>query len=186
MLSAPTNKYPPGLGLGAWRANTSAAEHATTSSQKSGKRSLRLPYPVARRAPPPPPRASTSTSSGVAYRAYRGPALSSIPPRQTPVPIPFNPTATINFSSHNFAAYLVDSEPPSPPPPRQQAARVHSINRQRAEDRAHLVAGILLNRVHAVGKPMSAVNVHMERKRREQPGRGYVRSSLSNVVAVAC
>lgn len=178
MLSAPTNKYPPGLGLSAWRANT-PSEH--TTAPKSGKRKieLRLPYPVAKRAPPPPPRASTS-SPGVTYRAYRGPTSVSSP-RQTPIAASFDPTATVNFSSFNFSAYLADSEPPSPPPVQSQ----REVHRQRADERAKLVAGILLNRVHVVGKPMKAHNVYMERKRREQPGRGYVRSGLSKVVSVA-
>ncbi|KAG5642848.1 hypothetical protein DXG03_002025 [Asterophora parasitica] len=60
---------------------------------------------------------------------------------------------------------------PAPPPPQQPPQPQFDRNA-----RSRLVAGILLNRVHAVGKPM--------RRRSADGPREYVKSGLSSVVCV--
>jgi hypothetical protein len=57
--------------------------------------------------------------------------------------------------------------------------------RRRSEERSHLLANTLLNRIHNAGKPMNLETVYLARERRQTPGKGYRRSGLSHVLTAA-
>jgi len=154
-----TSKYPPGLGFGTWR--TSLASLSTVNINQlvggSGKRaqrpSIRIPY-AGRRALPSPPQRSNP---------YAAPIQSVV--SYDPAPL-----------ANTYATYesYADDVPRSTHVVQPITVEPQSFDR---DARSKLVAGILLHRVHAVGKPM-----------RRRPGdvypRSYIRSGLSRMVSV--
>lgn len=167
-----SSKYPPGLGFPGWRASpASSFSYRNDIPASTSKKRPAIRFPLSsRRAPPPPPYASRSRASRDSYSSDQNMVIyDSEPVARRPrsvsisVPPPFDPTATIM----------------APPPLQQQRSRVAPATPYQDRDsRSKLVAGILLHRVHAVGKPM-----------RRRPGEGqapreYVRSGLSRMVTV--
>jgi hypothetical protein len=126
-----------------------------------------------------PPASSTSYSHFWEYDpSTKGPKLCSRPavqsllasPRPTTVKLP--PVASLPFTDKP----PVSSPPPTPRPFTRSLAPLSTPDK---DARAKLLAGILLNRIYVVGKPM--------RRRFDQTlSREYVKSSLSSVVSFDC
>src|ERR1700722_894345 len=97
----------------------------------------------------------------------------------------FNPTRTVIYDTHpSPPTHLRRSSPLSKDPTTRKSSPIHFIPAQIAlapdsESRSKIVAGILLHRVHAVGKPIRQKIVVGH----EGP-RTYVRSSLSTIMTV--
>ncbi|RDB19408.1 hypothetical protein Hypma_013540 [Hypsizygus marmoreus] len=165
-------KYPPGLGHSEWQQRPASGSVGPSPSPYSTKRrtgvSFRSPASTAstttytytsRRAAPPPPRVQPASSS-----------------YQNQHHIKFDP-----FSDENAIEPLpcISSQPAYSPVLYRTPTTVHIPAAPPAFDRnarSRLVAGILLNRVHAVGRPM--------RRRFGAEPREYVKSGLSRVVCV--
>ncbi|KAG6872687.1 hypothetical protein C0995_007569 [Termitomyces sp. Mi166 len=136
------------------------------------RRARRTPAVSYRRPPPPPPPPPPRTS--YAYMKFDPFSEDDVPPPPTPSsPVLYRtPTpASLVLSSplprpypRTTPASLPAPIPLPPPPPVDPNAR------------SRLVAGILLNRVHAVGRPM--------RRRSFEGPREYVKSGLSSVISV--
>jgi hypothetical protein len=132
------DKIPPGLARAAWRtAPVSLPSSSTLSS-----------FPVARRAPPPPP-PRLLTSQSIPFPS-EDPfndtnSCTSMPRRPTP--------QRTHLASQSYTVRLPSSNPIDALL-RQRTAQRAALER---ETRCKVVAGILLNRVHAVGKPMRRV-----------------------------
>ena len=156
-------KRPSGLNLSSWRANISSHPKPGESSKRSQLPTIRLPYTTRRVPPPPPPRVST-----IVY--WTAEDQFSDPPS-------FDPIRTVIYESHSPSSRHGSASKhyaPEPFIPRQVAMATDK------EARSKLVAGILLHRVHAVGKPM-----RRPPPRHEGP-REYIRSSLSSMVTLEC
>jgi len=153
----------------------SSQGHSANISKRVPKTSIRLPYSH-RRVPPPSMEEDEDSAS------YFAP-----PPDEQA----FNPTRTVIYDTHpsppvRTRRSSLSSKDPIP----RKSSPIHSetlfIPTQIAlapdsESRSKIVAGILLHRVHAVGKPMRRKIVVGH----EGP-RTYVRSSLSTMVTVDC
>jgi hypothetical protein len=157
------HKNPPGLSIGARRGN---AYKQSEASRRTQRPSIRLPYNSRRVPPPPPPKVSPS------HYAAEDPFSD---------PNAFDPTRTIiydsQFSSRSRRSSISNNQ--------NHHAMETNVPRQialapDAEARSKLVAGILLHRVHAVGKPMRRVPLA-----REGP-KEYVRSGLSVTITMDC
>ncbi|KAF8061808.1 hypothetical protein FPV67DRAFT_297157 [Lyophyllum atratum] len=173
------NKYPPGLGHSEWRGAPSSFSSGSTGASPS-------PY--------------TRRRTGVSVRAPHSSPLRRAPPyRAEPASTtymkfdPFSDDHSISIEAHGparlrYAPSLSQSDAVLYRTPRTSAVP-YTIQIPAAVEvepalppvdrnaRSRLVAGILLNRVHAVGRPM----------RRRSGGEGpreYVKSGLSRVVAV--
>ncbi|KAF9460916.1 hypothetical protein BDZ94DRAFT_869542 [Collybia nuda] len=152
------NKYPPGLGHSDWRNSSSSSGSPPPYTRRRTSISLRAP--ASRRPAPPPPTVSRVQPASVTY-------------------MKFDP-----FSDENtpLDAVLYHTPPPPSAPrsysiaPRTHTVQIPHVDRDK-DARSRLVAGILLNRVHAVGKPMRG-------RRPDTAPREYVRSGLSRVVSV--
>jgi hypothetical protein len=151
------NKYPPGLGHSEWRSSPSSSNGPPYTKRRT---SVSLRVPSSRRPAPPPPTVSRTQPASVTH-------------------MKFDP-----FSDENAPLDTVLYHTPAPPSaPRSYSAAprtytVHIPHVDRDKDaRSRLVAGILLNRVHAVGKPMRG-------RRPSSAPKEYVRSGLSRVVSV--
>lgn len=167
------HKYPPGLGHPSGSGGRRRARNPPSPSSFASQ--PRPPYkfdpfadePLYTTSPSPPPSSSPfSAAHSVLYNtpaqtppSSSHPLLYSTPSRPYTIQIPpAGPTEVIRATS--------------------STSRFYEFSAADKEAKAKLVAGILLNRVHAVGKPM---------RRRpsvgEQP-RAYVKSGLSRVVSV--
>ncbi|KAH7911102.1 hypothetical protein BJ138DRAFT_1086229 [Hygrophoropsis aurantiaca] len=154
---------PPGLPKTVWRA---APVSLPSSGSANGRR---LPILRNHRRPPPPP-------------PYRAPPAQSIP---FPSEDPFNdmnalvPTSSMDIIPYprTHLASLSQSYTVRLP----QHHPIHVFQRQKAaqdsEKRSKFVAGTLLNRVHAVGKPMRRMPPTSESPR------PYKRSGLSRMIS---
>jgi len=160
-----TSKYPPGLGLGGWRTSLPSLSTLNinqfaggSGSKRSQRPAVRLPYNHRRPLPTPPPRGSVVLNDPYSIQpvSYDSPqpvsrtyAYAMSEPYQNDIPRLSHPVQPVSLE----------------PPPLDRDAR------------SKLVAGILLHRVHAVGKPM-----------RRRPGdvypKSYIRSGLSTMVSV--
>lgn len=158
-----TNKYPPGLGLGGWRTSLSSLSTLNINQFASGggskrpqRPAVRIPY-TNRRPLPTPPRGSVVLNDP--YLPHQSDSYDSA--RHIPRTYVKSESYSIDKPHLNHPAQPVSFEPP----PLDRDAR------------SKLVAGILLHRVHAVGKPM-----------RRRPGdvypKSYIRSGLSTMVSV--
>ncbi|EDR13649.1 uncharacterized protein LACBIDRAFT_292466 [Laccaria bicolor S238N-H82] len=164
------HKYPPGLGLPSGSGGRRRARNPPLPSSSASQ--PRPPYkfdPFADEplyTSPPPSSSPFSAAHSVLYNtppqtqpSSSHPLLYSTPSRPYTIQIPpAGPTEVIRATS--------------------STSRFYEFSAADKEAKAKLVAGILLNRVHAVGKPI---------RRRpsvgEQP-RAYVKSGLSRVVSV--
>ncbi|GLB35652.1 hypothetical protein LshimejAT787_0212170 [Lyophyllum shimeji] len=176
------SKYPPGLGHSEWRAttgSTGAYPHPPSSSYSRRRTSisLRAPHSAPARRTPPPPRAQPASTTYMKFDPFSDDF--SVDAALPPHPAPACPstaatgvlyrtprTAPASLSTATAAARIPAAPvevAPLPPPLDRNA-------------RSRLVAGILLNRVHAVGRPM--------RRRSMEGPREYVKSGLSCVVSV--
>jgi len=154
------------------------------------------PSPLSRRPAPPPPSYSPRTQpASTTYKLKFDPFSDDSSADDEYDPLPPNSKQVISFkvptldpvlyrtprsgstqpaslTATSANTYTIKLEPlefapaPSPPPVRQPVFDRNA--------RSKLVAGILLNRVHAVGKPM--------RRRCVEGPKEYVKSSLSRVV----
>ncbi|KAG0701574.1 hypothetical protein DFH29DRAFT_925963 [Suillus ampliporus] len=162
------DKIPPGLARVAWR----SAPVSLTPSFSTNTRPGRLPgrlssFPVARRAPPPPP------SRALAPQTIPFPSedpfndsnscVAHLPQR----PIP----QRTHLASQSYTVRLPGSNPIDVLVRQRTAQRAA----QERETRCRVVAGILLHRVHAVGKPMRRMPQSAEAPR------AYKRSRLSTI-----
>ena len=151
------HKHPPGLNLGPW------STHKRHGSGERSRPSIRLPYTTRRVPPPPPPKVSTLYSSGEDPFSDS----QSFDPIRTVI-YDSNPSSrSRRGSTSSVQLYAIDTDVPT------QVALAPD-----REARSKLVAGILLHRVHAVGKPMRKVPLT-----REGP-REYVRSGLSVMITM--
>ncbi|KAG6817212.1 hypothetical protein H0H87_011570 [Tephrocybe sp. NHM501043] len=155
-----------------WRSPSPSAAH--TPYTRRTRRAPAVPYrpphsPNATRAAPPPPRISYDhvkfdpffddlipSDEAVLYRT----------PRTTPASI----SASSVPQSQGVSSFTLRT------PHQRQAQQQQQQQPFDPNARSRLVAGILLNRVHAVGRPM-------RRRGFDQP-REYVKSRLSSVVSV--
>lgn len=162
--SPQTVKYPPGLSLGAWRTSLASLSPVNmdqfaggSGSKRPQRPTIRLPYSTRRPLPPQPQRGSVE--------ADPYPSLIQSVSYDSPHHIPHTYATSESYPSDvPRLNHLVQPVTLEPPPLDRNA-------------RSKLVAGILLHRVHAVGKPM-----------RRRPGdvypRSYIRSGLSSMVSV--
>jgi len=160
-LGSVMNKYPPGLGPGEWRTGLASAPSGSGSGKSNSKKrpAYRLSY-NSHRAPPPPPRTQPATSPSFPADAFSKPSHSYHPNPKTVV-YSHSPNHSRTAPSSHYTVHIPEAVQPEDP-----------------DAKSKLVAGILLNRVHAVGKPM---------RRRPVVGsepKTYVRSGLSRVVNV--
>jgi hypothetical protein len=161
----PMNTYPPGLGYGAWRTALASLTYSN-GSQHAGGSEVRLPKrPIAR--PPTTGRRSAP-----------------LPPNSTPEDPFADRNSQLAFLSQPNMTVVYDSHPTRPRRGSMYYPQNTSQNippsAQAPPDkitRSKLVAGILLNRVHAVGRPM-------RRRPGESQPREYVRSGLSTMVSL--
>ncbi|KAG1731211.1 uncharacterized protein EDB91DRAFT_1155053 [Suillus paluster] len=159
------DKIPPGLARVAWR----SAPVSLPSSPNTTSRRGRLPsFPIARRAPPPPPTRALApqTISFPSEDPFNdsNSCIVSIPQR----PIP----QRTHLASQSYTVRLPGSNHALDTLVRQRTAQRAA---QERETRCRVVAGILLNRVHAVGKPMRRIPQSAE------VPRAYKRSRLSMI-----
>lgn len=127
----------------------------------------------------------------------------------TPPSIPTSFTSNDNSSKSNYPDFSYTNTPPaqpqlytiqlpaanqsmaalsrkSPPPPSKPLKTPPAVKRTSDKDaRAKLVAGILLNRIYAVGRPMRRKIIDLDEGMYEGKA-GYVKSGLSRVVSVEC
>lgn len=173
-----SNKYPPGLGLGDWsgsgstkRAAGSSPTPAPSGYNARKRPGVRMPsHTYTSRRPPPPPPAPRTQPASLTYKfdpfSDEAAPLPYAPPRTRPASLASAAGAASAppYTIHIPAATAADLGAPAP--------------RIDPDARSKLVAGILLNRVHAVGRPM--------RRRLSGSGepREYVKSGLSRVVSV--
>jgi len=155
---SPMDKIPPGLARVAWR--SAPVSLPSTSSR-------RLPsFPVARRVPPPPPpRALAPQTVTFPSENPFHDSNSCVAPIIPQRPIP----QRTHLASQSYTVRLPGSNPIDVLVRQRTAQRAA----QERETRCRVVAGILLNRVHAVGKPMRRLPQSAEAPR------AYKRSRLS-------
>ncbi|KAG1749502.1 hypothetical protein EDB19DRAFT_1680517 [Suillus lakei] len=156
---SPMDKIPPGLARVAWR--SAPVSLPSTSSR-------RLPsFPIARRVPPPPP------SRALAPQTIPFPSEDPFNDSNSCVaPIPQRPVPQrTHLASQSYTVRLPGSNPIDALVRQRTAQRAA----QERETRCRVVAGILLNRVHAVGKPMRRLPPSAEAPR------AYKRSRLSMI-----
>ncbi|KAF5387164.1 hypothetical protein D9615_002099 [Tricholomella constricta] len=177
------DKYPPGLGHNEWRALSSPSTGASPSPytrRRSGV-SVRAPHSAPARRTPPPPRVQPASTTYIKFDPFSDDFsldLDPLPSRRrlsslqstastaaATDPVLYRTPRTIHIPP--AAAEVA----PGPPPLQQQPQTQLDRNA-----RSRLIAGILLNRVHAVGKPM--------RRRSGDVPREYIKSGLSRVVCV--
>ncbi|KAG6909884.1 hypothetical protein DXG01_014698 [Tephrocybe rancida] len=160
-------RYPPGLGHAQPAPYTRRPRRALGTSTPRSTHSA----PVRRAPPPPPPRTSVAyTFDPFSDDSDVGPpppspttsAAPAVLYRTTPASLPPSRPHTLNANAPAFTLR-------TPQPPVQRPQNSFDPNA-----RSRLVAGILLNRVHAVGKPM--------RRRSFDGPKEYVKSGLSSVV----
>ena len=166
------HKYPPGLGLPSGSGGRRRARNPPSSSSYASQ--PRPPYkfdpfadePLYTSPSPPPSSQPFSATHSVLYNtpahtppSSSHPLLYSTPSRPYTIQIPpAGPTEVIRATS--------------------STSRFYELSAADKEAKAKLVAGILLNRVHAVGKPMR------RRPSVDDQPRAYVKSGLSRVVSV--
>ena len=183
LLGGYMNRYPPGLGHSDWRGpNGSSSPTTPYYPRRRASTAIRGPTPARRLAAPRTQPASTkfdpfSDDYSVA---------DVVPPNFSPrLPASAYPRSSPSASA--AASALVHH-----PTPRMGSTRPASLQQMQApltiklepapspvldrNARSRLVAGILLNRVHAVGKPM--------RGGRCREPKEYVKSGLSSVVSL--
>ncbi|KAG5352997.1 hypothetical protein C0989_011281 [Termitomyces sp. Mn162] len=154
-------KYPPALP--GWPSPLAVSSGAQQPSYV--RRTRRTPAVSYRRpAPPPPPRTAYACVKFDPFddQPECDPVLYRTSPRLTP--------ASLTLSTPAPRKYAQAHAPLPPPAPAPAPAPIDPNARSR------LVAGILLNRVHAVGRPM--------RRRSIDGPREYVKSGLSSVISV--
>ncbi|KAG6885440.1 hypothetical protein C0992_005139, partial [Termitomyces sp. T32_za158] len=132
-------------------------------------------------APPPPPRTSCAYIKFDPF--YDEPTEHTAPPPLTPVlyrtpsrlvpPSLSLPRTAPIAPPRSRAPLTLPPPPPTPAPAPAPAQRQAHVD---PNARSRLVAGILLNRVHAIGRPM--------RRRSLDGPREYVKSGLSSVISV--
>ncbi|KAG1900089.1 uncharacterized protein F5891DRAFT_1036040 [Suillus fuscotomentosus] len=155
---SPINKIHPGF------ARTASWRIAPASLPSSSSR--RLPsFPVARRVPPPPP------PRAIAPQAIPFPSENPFnDSNECALPVPQRPIPQrTHLASQSYTVRLPGSNPIDVLVRQRTAQRAA----QERETRCKVVAGILLNRVHAVGKPMRRLPPSTEAPR------AYKRSRLS-------
>jgi hypothetical protein len=153
------DKIPPGLARAAWRTAPVSLPPPASSST--------LSFPVARRAPPPPP-PRLLTSQSIPFPSedpFNDSASCTAPIPRRPIP------QRTHLASQSYTVRLPSSNPIDALL-RQRTAQRAAMER---ETRCKVVAGILLNRVHAVGKPMRRTPQSPESPR------PYRRSRLSTI-----
>jgi hypothetical protein len=195
--SPPASKYPPGLGAPMGRKRSASIRVAPPAY---AQRIQRVKFdPFAEESESPSSLVTTSVLYNSAYH-HHAPATArstTTRPASMPYTIQIPPAAPADIQRHQQQqqqyrqqqqqqqGVRVKQQPTPPPvqrvptpaviaaaPPQNTIA---TANRER-EARSKIVAGILLNRVHAVGKPM-------RRRVTEQP-RAYVPSGLSTCVSI--
>jgi hypothetical protein len=160
-----TNKYPPGLGFTAWRTSLASLSPVNiqqfaggSGSKRPQRPAIRIPYTSRRPLPAPSQRGSVEVRDPYASLT---PSVSYDSPQLIPRTYGTSETYPSDVPRLSRLVQPITLEPP----PLDRNAR------------SKLVAGILLHRVHAVGKPM-----------RRRPGdaypRSYIRSGLSTMVSV--
>ncbi|KAH7924068.1 hypothetical protein BV22DRAFT_1196195 [Leucogyrophana mollusca] len=159
-----SDRYPPGLAKPAWRA-------APVSLPSPGPGSGRRPPFLrnSRRPPPPPPfRAPPAQSIAFPSEDPFNDMNALVPSTSSMDVIPY-PRTHLASLSHSYTVRLPQHHP------------INVLVRQRAaqdrETRSKVVAGILLNRVHAVGKPMRRMPPSPESPKQ------YKRSGLSRMIS---
>ncbi|KAG6825004.1 hypothetical protein H0H92_005107 [Tricholoma furcatifolium] len=186
-----STRYPPGLEPADWRTYSSPASGAqqpaytrrSRRSPASTSPSYRSSHSAPARRGTPPPSSPAIRTSYVKFDPFSDEdPLGPPPPSPVKLHYHFESAARDAHSpvlyrtpskSYNAPTFTlrVPSTPPSPPPQPQPQPKPFDPNA-----RSRLVAGILLNRVHAVGKPM--------RRRSFDGPKEYVKSGLSSVVSV--
>lgn len=179
------NRYPPGLGHSDWRGPSSGSSPTTAySPRRRASIALRGPTPARRPAAPRTQPASTSYTKFDPFsddHSVVDVVLPNLSPRLPASSYPRSSAGASALVHHPTprmgstrpaslqrvqAPLTIQLEPaPSPSPP--------ALDRNA---RSRLVAGILLNRVHAVGKPMRGARCREPRE--------YVKSGLSSVVSM--
>jgi hypothetical protein len=166
-LDVQNAEYPPGLGLySTWRSSPASVNiHQMAGGSGSSKHpqrpAVRIPFSNRRSLP-----SSSSSSASRAPTSYLGNASQR------------DPYSSWNYSliydSHPVSRtyrFATEMEPSQSMEPSAKTPQLKPLDR---DERSKLVAGILLHRVHAVGKPL--------RRKPEDKEKPYVRSSLSRVV----
>jgi len=159
------NRHPPGLGFGPRRPSTSSPKQPKQNPSIRSNQRTGVLLPHNNRVAPPPPRASHASSLDPFSDDHRV----------------FDPTRTVVYDSQQDLrtrnrvlphSSVVRVQCPFGEVPAQVAAATDK------DARSKLVAGILLNRVHASAKPI--------RRRSEAGGKPktYVRSGLSRTLCV--
>lgn len=163
------NRYPPGLGLGEWRSNPSGSTNGSTSYTRKRSNAVRAPYNTRRPAPPPPSRAQPASLTH--QQQQHQPRFDPFSDDQ---PLPVSPVIynTQPSSGHRSRLPSVQRTIYIPSSTEVVYASKPIVDR---DARSKLVAGILLNRVHAA-KPV--------RRRFGSEPKAYVPSRLSTVVSV--
>lgn len=182
----PQDKFAQGLGRGG-RRRSGSFTYYSGNNYNSGNVDLRrpglsrLPYNSNKRSytAPPPPSAQGSCSGEF--------------PKPSPKKVDLDPIQSEHGPTSIASHHRTSSVPPRRPanthntklmPPTLNAVPIcvtpPPLPVLDKETGAKLVAGILLNRIHAVGKPM--------RRRLQQRGRGkeYAKSGLSRVICLEC
>jgi len=187
----PASKYPPGLGAPTGRKRSASIRVAPPAYAQRIQRVKFDPF-----AEESDSSAVAPVTSSVLYNsAYHQPATArstTTRPASMPYTIQIPPAAPADIQRHHQQqqqyrqqqqGVQVRQRTPSPPVQRVPTPAVAAApqntmanaNRER-EARSKIVAGILLNRVHAVGKPM--------RRRSTDQRRPYVPSGLSSCISI--
>ena len=159
--------HPPGLTLKARRGGAQN-QSAHSATKRAHHPSIRILY-TGRRSPPPPPNDEHAST------AYFDPHSDD----------QFNPTRTVIYDSYPqpsppLSTSTTSSRSLSPKAPSFTPSHIPTqiALAPDSESRSKIVAGILLHRVHAVGKPM--------RRKTVVGPKEYVRSGLSTTVTAGC
>jgi hypothetical protein len=159
--------HPPGLSLRP-RRGSAQNQSAHSAPKRVHQPSIRILYTGRRSSPPPPP------NDEHASPAYFDPNSDE----------QFNPTRTVIYDSYPqpsppLSTSTTSSRTLSPKAPSFTPSHIPTqiALAPDSESRSKIVAGILLHRVHAVGKPM---------RRKTVGPKEYVRSGLSTTVTAGC
>lgn len=173
-------RYPPGLGHSEWRGPSGSNGPSSTYNNYPRRRtsvSIRSPTSARRPAPPPPPpfRTQPASTSYMKFDPFSDDFSVDLsePSNLSPAPMRTSTLSPVLYRTPRMSITRPASLPYTiqlePAPQRASSA----LDR---DARSKLVAGILLNRVHAVGKPMRG-RCRMEPKE-------YVKSRLSSVFSL--
>ena len=189
LLGGYMNRYPPGLGYGDWRGPGGGSSPAPGYyPRRRASIAIRGPTPARR---PVPPRTQPASTSYTKFDPFSDDhSITDV------VPLSYSPRLPVSSYSRSSpgmsasASALVHH-----PTPRMGSTRPASLQQMKApltiklepapspsppvldrNARSRLVAGILLNRVHAVGKPIRGARCREPRE--------YVKSGLSSVVSL--